>query len=275
MARDEILAERDERNESAVAADGRLSARSGIAVEVAADQLGRARQPVAQQHFGVGVVVAANKVRRFRVEDDKASVGTEVHALRGNPAVTVPLTASGRDAHAFGRSSQPIAHEHVGRQVRIAGHEIIGKRHEANEATVRCHSGASAAGGHESRSHPAGRIALDLGAAHADQFKTGDDDWARPTAPTRSVKSASAPYPDRRYPHRDTSRQLTVSVFAKSSSVEKQYERDLQEDAIHAAKNVMSWILRENSRASLCRPDRSLRRTNATYVNLTSRLRAI
>ncbi len=136
MARDETLTERDERHESAVAADCPLSARSGVAVDVAADQLGRPRQPVAQQHFGVGIVVAANKVRRFRLVYDKASVGTKAHALRGNPAVTVPLTASGRHAHALGRSSQPIAHEHVGRQVRIAGHEIIGKRHEADEATV-------------------------------------------------------------------------------------------------------------------------------------------
>jgi len=134
IADDEVGRIALERDEAAVGREG------GVAADVVglgpvggdAHARGHARLPVADEHVGRAVRVADDEVGRIALKRDQTAVGREGGAQAGG----VALGAARGDAHALGRARQPVADEHVGRAVRVAGDEAGRKADERDEAAV-------------------------------------------------------------------------------------------------------------------------------------------
>ncbi|MCZ7535498.1 MAG: hypothetical protein M5T61_05810 [Acidimicrobiia bacterium] len=117
-----------ERDGVAVGADRRLVVVfffvAFVAVALDARTDGGAGGAVAHEDVLGAVVVVADEVLRVRAERDAVAVGT----YRGLLAVVVAFGAVGRDTHARGGACGAVAHEDVGRCVRVTGHEVGGGR---------------------------------------------------------------------------------------------------------------------------------------------------
>jgi hypothetical protein len=135
VAEDEVRGGAVERDEVAVGRErGRLApVVSRDAVEVDADTLGRAEQPVAQEDVGVGVAVVRVEVRREAHERDAPAVRRE----RGAQAVGVPVESVPVDADALRHAGRAIVDEDVARVVGVAGDEVVREAVEGDEPSVR------------------------------------------------------------------------------------------------------------------------------------------
>src|SRR4029077_10736145 len=74
-----------------------------------AHELGRVRHAVAHEDVIALVPVFGDQVRRVGVERDEAPAGTDRRLTAG----AVRVAAARADAHALGRTSLPVAYEHV------------------------------------------------------------------------------------------------------------------------------------------------------------------
>ncbi len=159
--RHQVLGERLEHDEPAVAADLRVL-RVGVTLRSIAcntDPLGGTGSPVMNEHVDLAVGVALHQIGRDGREGYEPAVATD-----GRPEARLgPLPPAAGHAHDLGQTGEPVADEDVVDLVGVLGYEVGRQRVEGHEAPIGTHGRSVAV-----------VVALHVCAAHADQFR---DAW--------------------------------------------------------------------------------------------------
>jgi hypothetical protein len=140
-----ILRIRFEGNEAAIGADG-WSLAANICLlsgAVHTDSLGGTQQAVPHEHVGIAIGVLGNEVIRRGHESDEPAIAANcrIGCHTHQPAVRVTLAFAAAHADALGGVREAIVDKRIREPVRIFGDEVVGQRHERDEATIAADGG--------------------------------------------------------------------------------------------------------------------------------------